>query len=195
MRVAPVSRDGERRLANSLISEINMFYGMGIDPNLELERGCATQGAVLSKSRTILVGASHMSRLAEEMGSDTVSLAFPGFRPKEKMVDDLVNKLLELKLGKKDTVVLDLLSNVVFMGTDNDGLPAEARRAEDGNYHVIGSLTIAPPSLTKRCWRDAQSWRMPLKTQGRSSSLRFPDMFSKNVVTVLSILITSRIRS
>ncbi len=149
-RVVPISQDGERRLINSLISEINKFYGMGIDPNPELERGCVTQGAEMSKSRTVLVGASHMTRLAEEMGIDTVNLAFPGFRPKGKMVDDLADKLLGLKLGKKDTVVVDLLSNIVFMGTDNDGLPAEARRAEDGRYHVIGSLTIAPPSLTKK---------------------------------------------
>jgi hypothetical protein len=82
------------------------------------------------------------------------------------MVDDLVNKLLELKLGKRDTVVLDLLSNVVFMGTDNDGLPAEARRAEDGNYHVIGSLTIAPPSLTKKVLAGCSKLADALKDTG-----------------------------
>ncbi len=103
-----------------------------------------TQGAEMSKNRTVLVGASHMTRLADEMGNDMVNLAFPGFRPKEKMIADIADKLLELKLGKKDTVVVDLLSNVVFMETDNDGLPTEARRAEDGSYHVVGSLTIAP---------------------------------------------------
>jgi hypothetical protein len=99
----------------------------------------------MSKIRTVFVGASHMTRLADEMGNDVLNLAFLGFRPKEKMLTDIVNKLVELKLGKKDIVVVDLLSNVVFMGTDNDGLPTEARRAEDGSYHVVGSLTIAPP--------------------------------------------------
>jgi hypothetical protein len=36
----------------SLIDEINKFYGMGIDPNPTLERGCVTQGTVVSKIRT-----------------------------------------------------------------------------------------------------------------------------------------------
>ncbi len=49
-----------------------------------------------------------------------------------------------MNLSKKDTVVLDLLSNVAFMGTDEDGLPSEAIRAEEGRYHVVGSLTVAP---------------------------------------------------
>ncbi len=60
-----------------------------------------------------------MARLADEMGNDTVSLAFSGFRPKDKMINDLTDRLVELNLSKKDTVVVDLLSNVVFMGTDN----------------------------------------------------------------------------
>ncbi len=165
-KVVPISQDGEKRLINSLISEINKFYGMGIDPNPELERGCVTQGAEMSKSRTVLVGASHMTRLADEMGNDTVNLAFPGFRPKEKMIADLADKLLELKFGKKDTVVVDLLSNVVFMGTDNDGLPTEARRAEDSSYHVFGSLTIAPPSLTKKVLAGCSKIAHALKETG-----------------------------
>jgi hypothetical protein len=30
------------------------------------------------------------------------------------------------------------------------GLPTEALRAEDGSYHIVGSLTIAPTSVTKK---------------------------------------------
>jgi hypothetical protein len=104
----------------------------------------------MDKIRTVFVGASHMTRLADEMGHDVVNLAFPGFRPKEEMLNEIACKLADLKLGKKDTVVCDLLSNVVFMGTNGDGLPSEAIRAEDGSYHIVGSLTIAPPSLTKK---------------------------------------------
>jgi hypothetical protein len=107
-----------------------------------------------------------MTRLADEMGNDTVNLAFPGFRPKEKMIADLADKLLELKLGKKDTVVVDLLSNIVFMGTDKDGLPTEARTAEDGSYHVFGSLTIAPLSLTKKVLAGCSKIAHALKETG-----------------------------
>jgi hypothetical protein len=58
-----------------------------------------------------------------------------------------VESLNSLKLTKNDTVVLDMLSNVAFMGTDDSGLPAETIQAEDGRYHVIVSLTTAPPSV------------------------------------------------
>jgi hypothetical protein len=91
-----------------------------------------------------------MVRLAAELGQETISLAFPGFRLKEPMISNLATRLHLLKLEKSDTVILDLLSNPTFMGTDGDGLPSEATRAEDGKYHVIGSLTVAPPSFTKK---------------------------------------------
>jgi hypothetical protein len=70
-----------------------------------------------------------MLRLAEERGQDTISLAYPGFRPKESMISELTEWLEGLKLEKSDTVVLDLLSNLAFMGADGGGLPSEAARA------------------------------------------------------------------
>jgi hypothetical protein len=84
------------------------------------------------------------------MGPDNITFAFLGFRPTEKIILEMTEKLSELNLSKEYSVVLDLLSNVVFMGTDEDGLLSEAIRAEDGSYHVVSSLTIAPPSLTKK---------------------------------------------
>jgi hypothetical protein len=91
-----------------------------------------------------------MIRLAENMGPETISLAFHGFRPREPMITDLAVELQKLGLGSRDTVVLDFLSNSAFMGTDSYGLPTEAIRAEDGSYHVIGSLTVAPISCAKK---------------------------------------------
>jgi hypothetical protein len=64
-KIGPIGLDNEKRLITALIEEINKFYGMGIDPNASLERGCVTQGAEMSRSRTVLVGASHMTRLAD----------------------------------------------------------------------------------------------------------------------------------
>jgi hypothetical protein len=45
-----------------------------------------------------------------------------------------------MKLEKSDTVVLDLLLNIAFMGTENGGLPPKAVKSKDGCYHIIGSL-------------------------------------------------------
>jgi hypothetical protein len=61
-----------------------------------------------------------------------------------------ISRYCPFKLDKVDTVVLDLLSNVTFMRTNDNGLPTEALRAEDGRYHIIGSLNVAPPSVIKK---------------------------------------------
>jgi hypothetical protein len=64
------------------------------------------------------------------------------------------------------TVILDLLSNSVFMGTDSSGLPTEALRAEDGSYHIVGSLAIAPASVTKKILAGCSTLAKVLKGTG-----------------------------
>ncbi len=126
-----------------------MFFGVGVDLSPSLERGVVTQETDNENARVVLIGASHMIRLAENMGPETVSLAFHGFRPREPTITELADELQKLGLGNRDTVALDLLSNSAFMGTDSYGLPTEAIRAKNGSYHVIGSLTVAPISCEK----------------------------------------------
>jgi hypothetical protein len=109
-----------------------------------------TQATDNEKARVVLVGASHMVRLADKMGPDTVSLAYQGFRPREPTITEMTRELQKLELSNRDTVVLDLLSNSAFMGTDSYGLPAETVMIEDGRYHVIGNLTVAPISCVKK---------------------------------------------
>ncbi len=123
------------------------------------------------------------------------TLAFSGFRPKEKMITEIANKLAELNLNKDDTVVLDLLSNSVFMGTDPSGLPTEALRAEDGSYHIVASLAIAPASVTKKFWRGALLWQKFLKVPALSSSRRSLVMSTASAAKTLITLTTSRTRN
>jgi hypothetical protein len=149
----PITPENEKRLIYALMEDLNRNFGVGIDPCPSLERGAVTQVIDSKQGRLVLVGASHMSRLAGVMGPRAVSLAYRGFRPREPMLTELIEQLKTLNLGKLDTVVVDLLSNTAFMGTDASGLPSESVRAEGGKYHITGSLTIAPPTLTKRfCW-------------------------------------------
>jgi hypothetical protein len=140
----------EKIIVTALISDLNEFYGVGLDPSPKLERGVSTQVTPITKGRLILVGASHMVRLAKSLGPGVITLAYPGFKPSVAAVTHIVEKLGLLKLEKNDTVICDLLSNVAFMGTDEGGLPTEASRAEDGRFHIIGSLTTAPPSVIKK---------------------------------------------
>ncbi len=149
-RIPPLSELHEQKIVNALMEDLNLYFGVGVDPAPSLERGVVTQETDSENARVVLAGASHMIRLAESMGPETVSLAYQGFRPREPMISDLANKLRSLKLNSRDTVVLDLLSNSAFMGSDTFGLPTEAVRAEDGRYHIVGSLLVAPISCAKR---------------------------------------------
>ncbi len=162
----PIGPLDEKKIVLALISDLNGFYGINLDPNPSLERGVSTQGTDTAQGRTILVGASHMVRLADKLGQETISLALPGFKPKENLILNLASRLRSLKLEKSDTVILDLLSNTTFMGTDGDGLPSEASRAEDGRYHVIGSLTVAPSSFIKKVLATCQPLCEELRKAG-----------------------------
>jgi hypothetical protein len=47
-------------------------------------------------------------------------------------------------------VVMDLLSNVALMGTGEEGIPISAIRGHDSKFHIVGSLTAAPPTALKK---------------------------------------------
>ena len=43
------------------------------------------------------------------------------------------------------------------MGTDENGIPSRpVRLAEDGNYHIVGELQVAPESALRKTIRDCQ---------------------------------------
>jgi hypothetical protein len=91
-----------------------------------------------------------MHRTVEHLPDNTVSLAIPGFKPTKDKIIELDRRIDALEVNCNDTVVLDLLSNTAFMGTDDEGLPLPAFRASDGSHHVAGTLTTAPPTTLKK---------------------------------------------
>jgi hypothetical protein len=71
-----------------------------------------------------------------------------------------LSRLDGLSINGDDKVVLDLLSNSAFMGTDADGLPSPAFAGEDGTYHIPGSLSAAPPQAIKKNFGELYSnWK------------------------------------
>jgi hypothetical protein len=63
---------------------------------------------------------------------------------------EIERKVRKICPDENDLVVLDLISNIAYMGTDEDGLPSPAFRSGDGTYHIPGSLTTAPPTTIKK---------------------------------------------
>ncbi len=52
-------------------------------------------------------------------------------------------------------IVINPMSNSVFPGTDDDGLPIPAAKSdEDGWYHLLGDLPASPPPLCMQTQHD-----------------------------------------
>jgi hypothetical protein len=149
-KLEPIESRDEKTLIQSIINDLTTNFGVSLNPDPTLERGVETPADLLGANRTFIIGASHMTRTAVHMPSSTTSLAFPGFRPDLIRVAELSASLAGGNLGENDVVVLDLLSNLAFMGTDMDGLPTPAVRSGDGKYHILGLLTTAPPTVLKK---------------------------------------------
>ena len=131
----PFSTEQETIVVKSLISEINGTFGLGLDGEVSLSRDTDPVLAT-GTGRLILVGASHVKRIAKELintGSQVVDLSVPGWVPGPTSVAAIKEKLSAAKPGKQDTVLVDLLSNSAFMGTDDQGLPTRPVRHSDGH--------------------------------------------------------------
>ncbi len=133
-----------------MLSEINMRFGFDLNEMPVMERGAVTPEKKIMPGRLIIVGASHMVRMASYLPQETIVLATAGFKATQAAVPQLVNRLEGLSINGDDKVVLDLLSHSAFMGTDADGLPSPAFAGEDGTYHIPGSLSVAPPQAIKK---------------------------------------------
>ncbi len=75
----------------------------------------------------------------------------PGFKVTPAGVKPLATWLAALQPSKDDTVVLNLLSNSAFLGTDVEGgLPSPSLLGVDGTYHKVCLLTVAPALTVKK---------------------------------------------
>jgi hypothetical protein len=145
----PLNPKDEKILVQSIIHELMESFGVSLNPEPVLERGVETPADTMGSHRIFVIGASHMTRLSEFLPPTTITMAYPGFWPDQGKIAELSASLAGGGTGEQDVVILDLLSNVAFMGSDSDGLPTPAVRAGDGRY-IVGALTTAPPTALKK---------------------------------------------
>ncbi len=148
--IAPVGTEMEKQIVYALIAELNKNFGLQLDPVPSLERGVVTQTGKNSSERFIVVGGSHMLKMSTYMPENTACLAKPGFRAGPSTCGRISRRLTELTQGMGDTVILDLLSNSSFMGTNDDGMPLPLMPMSGGRYHVPGSLIPTPMSIIRK---------------------------------------------
>jgi hypothetical protein len=110
---------------------------------------------------------------AAENGHMVVDLTSRGWTPKPGKIEKLCEILEKLNLTEIDTVVIDPMLNSAYLGTDEDELPIPAEKSdEDGRYHLLGDLQLAPPSAFKNCMKNIE--KMLAFVGGGKSRLHHP---------------------
>jgi hypothetical protein len=158
--IPPFDEGDEGEVIQCMIHEINELHGLKLDTEPNFSRGTepiATNG----KNRTVILGASHMHRvatvLAAEAGGQVTDLTSPGWIPTKEAFKKASDCVAELGLDSGDLLILDIWSNSSFLGTDEVGLPIRAvRGGADGRYHIIGPLQVAPKSVFKKILEESR---------------------------------------
>jgi hypothetical protein len=148
--IPPFDKKMEGKVIFAMVNELVTHFGVKLNENPSLESGGVTPAGTDEPGRLIIVGASHMVRMSKHLQEKSVILAYPGFRATPQALTQLASRLEEIRPTPDDRLVLDLLSNSIFMGTDVDGLPTASVQGEGGTYHIPGSLTVAPVPVTKK---------------------------------------------
>jgi len=148
MKIEPLSEIQEKKILSCLLQEINTNFGLSLDTDPDYSR-TSDPMAVTDSGRVVLVGASHMSRTAAAVaaaGGDVVDASSPGWTPSKDSCKKLANFVRNLALKECDTLLIDIWSNMAFMGTDEYGIPNRATKI-GGRYHIVGHLQAAPRTV------------------------------------------------
>ena len=150
--IDPLNEQDEARIVTSLLKEVSGLLSLKLDLSPVFARGGASPASGPSKIRLAFLGASHTQRLSALAAAGGVfnDILLPRWVPDETNVKRVTDALENLSLGEDDIMIVDLFSNTAFMGTDERGIPMLPEKGEDGRFHIMGNLEVAPPSLLKR---------------------------------------------
>ena len=158
--IPPLSKDDETKIVLTLFNELNEKFCVNLDCHPSFDRNVPPPFTEHSAGRTVFIGASNMGRIAKaaaENGHMVVDLTSKGWTPKPGKIEKLCEILEKLNLTETDTVIIDPMSNSAYLGTDEDGLPIPTEKSdEDGRYHLLGDLQLAPPSAFKNCMKNIE---------------------------------------
>ncbi len=150
--IPPLKQEEEKIIVSNLLTELNEKFCVGLDLSPSFDRSIPPPLTEYNNGRTVFIGGSNLNRItkaAAKVGHMVIDLTVSGWVPKSGKIEKLCcDTLKKLNLTEKDTVVIHLMSNSAFQGTDEDGLPVPAAKSvEDGRYHLEGDLQLAPPPL------------------------------------------------
>jgi len=148
LKIEPITEFQEKKILSCLLQELNTNFGLNLDTDPDHTR-TSDPMTVTDSGRVVLVGASHMSRTAAAVaaaGGDVIDASSPGWAPSKDSCKKIANFLKNLALKDGDTLVIDVWSNLAFMGTDEYGIPCRSSKI-GGKYHIGGHLQAAPRTV------------------------------------------------
>jgi hypothetical protein len=119
----PLDGRQEGDVLRALVSSFNENLGLKLAPFTSLECGVMMQEKDTAENRHLVIGGSHMSRMVSFMPYNTINLTELFFAAEPSSCGKVSQVVTELCLGLGDTVVMDLLSNFAFFGTDGERMP------------------------------------------------------------------------
>ncbi len=113
-----------------------------------------TLGPTARKGRVIFIGVSNSANIVAKADNRATHL-LPRWKPTYDVVALLATRLDGQGIGGDETVVLDLLSNTILMGSNETGMPAYPYKDSTG-YHMPGNMEDAPTSVLKATIKQAK---------------------------------------
>ena len=101
-----------------------------------------------------MIGSSHTNRLSAlvpaSLETEYLKLPSQSQTNVEQRFEQLAISIASFGLSPGYFVYIDALSNQIFMGSDEDGLPVEPKKDGSNAWHISGSLTVAPKPRVKK---------------------------------------------
>jgi hypothetical protein len=159
--IPPFTETEEKTVICAVFTELNEKFCVGLDNPPSFSRNIAAPPTVHSNGRMVFIGGSNLGKIAKaaaEKGSLVVDLTASGWSPKPGNIKKVAEVLKNLNLQPCDTIVIDAMANSAYFGTDENGLPMPpAKSGEDGRYHMLGDLQLAPTSVFRTNLRQIDS--------------------------------------
>jgi len=149
----PMTVEEECSIITALLSDLCQKFKLELDLNPTLSRELTLPSAAAvnrdRSDRILVIGGSNADRLANalaSLGMDPELLTSGGWHVTTDSVTAIIPEVESSvkSLPQTAPVVIYGLDNGCFMEADQDGIQTTIKKLEDGAYHVVGELTIAP---------------------------------------------------
>ena len=147
--VLPLDGRLEIEVITALCKELNDCYCLSLPATPALDRGSESPTLDLDGNWVVAIGSSHAGKLLAA-SLETKFLKLPHQSQTPEAAEDLADQLVGIGLTDQDVVYIDLLSNHVYLGTDEDGNSIEPFKDKKNRWPILGSLgAVAKPQLRR----------------------------------------------